>query len=75
MSGVDALTGEDKGLGHKIVARITGVFDWRKEEGRGGRRGHTELSEGSYLCPTDGKAINARDRRAKRYHPRGGHKR
>lgn len=57
---IDALTGEIRGK-LNVVARIfTGIKI-------PGFRGHVETSQ-SYYCFKHGKAINVRDRRAKRLH-------
>ena len=58
------LTGES--ITRRIAARITGIFDWAKTKNVAGSRGHIEVSQ-SYYCKC-GKAVNVRDRRAKRYH-------
>jgi len=64
------LTGDT--ITRRIAARITGIFDWAsKSKGLRGDRGHIEVSQ-SFYCKC-GKAVNGRDRRAKRYHQGKGH--
>ena len=57
------LTGDS--IVRRITAKISGVFNWTKPNA-GSRGPHIERTQ-SYYCKC-GKAINVRDRRAKRMH-------
>ncbi len=54
-----------------LKARLSGLFDWAGTKKRLGRSGHIEITQ-SFYCKC-GKAVNVRDRRAKRYHQGKGH--